>query len=94
MCTVAGPLLELRECAGSETIRIESEVRLRRCPRGMEKKDSRPLFFPFQPWVGPVPGLDHIVYDFRPSQQSVLEAIQKTRDALNRFGGTCGCKKN
>ena len=47
----------------------------------------------FQPWSGGIPSLGHIWDDFVPSQQSLAEAIQKTRDALNRFGGACGCKK-
>lgn len=47
----------------------------------------------FQPWPGGIPSLDHIRDDIWPSQQSLAEAIQKTRDALNRFGGACGCKK-
>ena len=47
----------------------------------------------FQPWSGGLPSWDHFLDDYWASQQSLAEAIQKTRDALNRIGGTCGCKK-
>jgi hypothetical protein len=48
----------------------------------------------FQPWSGGLPGWDHFLDDYLPSDQSLAEAIKLTRDALTRFGGTCGCKKN
>jgi len=46
----------------------------------------------FQPWTGGLPGPRHIKGDFLPSQASYTEAIQKSRDVIDRYNKTCGCK--
>jgi RHS repeat-associated protein len=45
----------------------------------------------FQPWTGGLPSFEHFDGDANPSAASVAEAIQKSRDILNRFP-ECGCE--
>jgi RHS repeat-associated protein len=45
----------------------------------------------FQPWNGGFPSAEHFRGDSNPSQDSINEAIQKSKDILNRFP-KCGCQ--